>query len=138
MRTYKSMTDSVITYLTENQYCSALVRANERCFEKFEAYLNQKAIDYSPDVAEDWLSQVTDLSRSDRESGRVALCRLKDVYETGQIRLEHQTSHLMSYTILSGELLSRLHDLLFPVTLVVSSDLLVCRNLRNTGKKALN
>ena len=113
MRTYKSMTDSVITYLTENQYCSALVRANERCFEKFEAYLNQKAIDYSPDVAEDWLSQVTDLSRSDRESGRVALCRLKDVYETGQIRLEHQTRHLMSYTILSGELLSRLHDFLF-------------------------
>lgn len=112
MRTYKSMTDSVITYLTENQYCSALIRANERCFEKFEAYLNQNAIDYSPDVAENWLAQTTDLSQSDRGPGMVALYRLKDVYETGQIRLEHQTRHLLSYTILSGELLSRLHDFL--------------------------
>ncbi len=112
MRTYKSMTDSVITYLTENQYCSTLIRANERCFQKFEVYLNQNAIDYSPDVAENWLAQTTDLSQSDREPGRMALCRLKDVYETGQIRLEHQTRHLLSYTTLSGELLSRLHDFL--------------------------
>ena len=112
MKSYKFITDFVITYLTENQYCSALVRANERCFEKFEAYLNQKAIDYSPDEAENWLSQTTDLSQSDRKFGRGALCRLKDVYETGQIRLDHQTRHLMSYTILSGELLYRLHDFL--------------------------
>ena len=49
MRSYKFITDFVINYLTENQYCSALVRANERCFEKFEAYLNQKAMHLQKD-----------------------------------------------------------------------------------------
>lgn len=112
MRTYESMTSSVTAYLTENRYCSELIRANERCFEKFEAYLNKNAIDYSPDAGDSWLAQTTDLSPSDREFGRVALCRLRDVYETGQIRLEHQTRHLMSYTILSDGFLKELHEFL--------------------------
>lgn len=102
MDTYQSMTLSVLNYLSDNQYCSTLIKANERCFEKLRLYLEDKKLSYSPEVALEWFKQSNDLAASDLNHGRIALQRLQDVAETGSIRTEHETRHLMSYTILSS------------------------------------
>ena len=101
MDTYQSMTQTVLKYLVDNQYCSSLIKANQRCFEKFRVYLEENNISYSPESANEWYTQANDLSPSDINHGRVALERLRDVAEIGSIRIEHETRHLMSYTVLS-------------------------------------
>lgn len=101
MDTYQSMTQTVLKYLVDNQYCSSLIKANQRCFEKLRVYLEENNISYSPESANEWYTQANDLSPSDINHGRVALERLRDVAEIGSIRIEHETRHLMSYTVLS-------------------------------------
>lgn len=108
METYQTITQSVLNYLSDHQYCSSLIRANERCFEKLRIYLEEKKISYSPEAALEWFTQTKDLAPSDIDHGRVALERLQDVAETGSIRIEHETKHLMSYTILSSYMKNRL------------------------------
>lgn len=112
MDTYQTITQSVLNYLSDHQYCSSLIRANERCFEKLRIYLKEKNISYSPEVALEWFTQTKDLAPSDIDHGRVALERLQDVAETGSIRIEHETRHLMSYTILSSYMKNRLETYL--------------------------
>lgn len=108
MDTYQTMTQSVLNYLSDHQYCSSLIKANERCFEKLRVYLEEKNISYSPEAAHEWYTQANNLAPSDINHGRVALERLRDVAETGSIRIEHETRHLMSYTILSSHMKNRL------------------------------
>ena len=112
MDTYQSMTLSVLNYLSDNQYCSSLIKANERCFEKLRLYLEDKKLSYSPEAALEWYTQSNDLAPSDLNHGRIALQRLQDVAETGSIRTEHETKHLMSYTILSSHMKERLENYL--------------------------
>lgn len=102
METYQTMVQSVLNYLSDHQYCSSLIKANQRCFKKLRIYLEEKNICYSPGAALEWFTQASDLAPSDISHGRVALERLRDVAETGVIRFEHETRHLMSYTILSS------------------------------------
>ena len=108
MDTYQTVAQSVLDYLYDHQYCSSLIKANKRCFEKLRVYLEEKNISYSPEAALEWFTQANDLAPSDSNHGRVALERLRDVSETGSIRIEHETKHLMSYTILSSYMKNRL------------------------------
>lgn len=112
MDTYQTMAQSVLDYLSEHQYCSSLISANKRCFEKLRIYLNEKNIRYSPEAALEWYAQANDLAPSDIDHGRVALVRLRDIAETGSVRIEHETKHLMSYTILSSYMKDRLETYL--------------------------
>lgn len=104
MDTYESMTKYVLDYLVDHQYSSSLIKANKRCFKKLRVYLDSKNIDYSPEAAHEWYTKANDLAHSDLQHGQVALKRLRDVAETGSIRIEHETRYLLSYTILSSEL----------------------------------
>lgn len=108
MDTYQTITQSVLNYLSDHQYCSSLIKANERCFEKLRVYLEEKNISYSPESAHEWYTHANNLAPSDINHGRVALERLRDIVETGSIRIEHETKHLMSYTILSSYMKNRL------------------------------
>lgn len=112
METYQTMVQTVLNYLSDHQYCSSLIRANQRCFEKLRIYLEEKNICYSPEAALEWFAQTSDLAPSDSRHSRVALERLRDVAETGAVRIEHETRHLMSYTILSSYMKNRLEDYL--------------------------
>jgi len=104
MDTYQSMTQTVLDYLIDHQYCSSVINANMRCFEKLRLYLEAKGISYSPDSALEWYMKSDELSASDSGFARVALKRLQDVAETGSIRIEHETKNLMTYTILSSHM----------------------------------
>ena len=108
MDTYQTMAQSVLDYLSDHQYCSSLINANKRCFEKLRVYLEEKDISYSPEAALEWYAQADGLAPSDTKHARVALERLQDVAETGSIRIGHETRHLMSYTILSSYMKDRL------------------------------
>ena len=112
MDTYQTMAQSVLDYLSDHQYCSSLINANKRCFEKLRVYLEEKDITYSPEAALEWYAQANDLAPSDIDHGRVALERLRDIAETGSVRIEHETKHLMSYTILSSYMKDRLETYL--------------------------
>lgn len=104
MDTYQTLTQSVLDYLYDHQYCSSLINANKRCFEKLRVYLEEKNIDYSPEAALEWFTHAEGLAPSDLNHGRVALERLQDIAETGSVRIEHETRHLMSYSILTSDL----------------------------------
>lgn len=105
MQNFKQTVGSLRDFLSENRYCHTLVRANERCFKKLEAYLKKKGVDYTPDDADEWFNKCTDqIVATDRNLYKVALLRLRDIYEYGKIQPEHETRHLISYTILTGEL----------------------------------
>lgn len=52
MKIFDNVTRQVRSYLSENHYCHSLIKANERCFSKLEAYLKEKGVDYSPEIAE--------------------------------------------------------------------------------------
>ncbi len=104
MDTYQSMVQYVLDYLSNHQYCSTLVNANERCFEKLRLYLEENNVSYTPEVAFKWYKGSNSLSTTDLTLARVALERLKDVFETGSIRIENETRHLLSYTVLSASM----------------------------------
>ena len=53
MDTYQTMAQSVLNYLSDHQYCSSLINANKRCFEKLRVYLEEKNLSYSPQAALD-------------------------------------------------------------------------------------
>ena len=65
MDTYQTVAQSVLDYLYDHQYCSSLIKANKRCFEKLRVYLEEKNISYSPEAALEWFTQANDLAPSD-------------------------------------------------------------------------
>ena len=101
MKIFDDVTRQVRFYLSENHYCHSLIKANERCFRSLEAYLKEKGVDYSPEIAKKWIEDPDYYASStDRPHWKMALVRLKDIYEHGEILTEHDTRHLMSYTVL--------------------------------------
>lgn len=113
MKIFENVTRQVRSYLSENHYCHSLIKANERCFSKLEAYLYEKGVDYSPEIAETWVQDLHyDASSTDSPHWKMALVRLKDIYEHGEILPEHDTRHLMSYTILCDTLRNSLDSYL--------------------------
>lgn len=113
MKIFENVTRQIRSYLSENHYCLSLIMANERCFRKLEAYLKEKGVDYSPEIAETWVKDLHyDVSSTDSHHWKMALTRLKDIYEHGEILPEHDTRHLMSYTILCDTLRNSLDSYL--------------------------
>ena len=90
MDEYNNNVAIILDYLVKDKYCSTTVQANQRCFCKLEAYLSNKGIDYSPEIADEWYSsENSSISNTDKKLTKVALVRLRDVYETGHIKPEH-------------------------------------------------
>lgn len=108
MDNYQTMVQSVLGYLSDHQYCPSLIGAYKRCFAKLRAYLEEKGIGYSPEAALEWPAKANSLAPSDVCHGRVALERLRDIAETGSVRIGHETRPLMSYTVLSPYMKDRL------------------------------
>lgn len=105
MQNYEQAVEYVRNFLSDNHYCHTLVLANERCFKRLGTYLKQEGTDYTPQKADEWFSAYADqMADTDQNHYKVALLRLRDVYECGEIRLEHDTRHLKSYTILTDGL----------------------------------
>lgn len=104
MDTYESMVQLVLNYLSDHQYSSKVIKMNKLIFEKLRLYLEERDVTYSPKLAYEWYTGSNNLTFSDLQLGRLALKRLEDVFETGSIRIKHDTRHLLSYTILSSSM----------------------------------
>lgn len=126
MQNYEQAVEYVRNFLSDNHYCHTLVLANERCFKKLGAYLKQEGTDYTPQMADEWFSTYADqVADTDRSHYKVTLLRLQDVYECGEIRPEHDTRHLMSYTILTDGLKNCLDTFLLDLGKKLSPDTVV-------------
>ena len=126
MQNYEQAVGYVRNFLSDNHYCHTLVLANERCFKKLEAYLKQEGTDYTPQKADEWFSTYVDqVADTDRRHYKVALLRLRDIYECGKIRSEHDTRHFMSYTILKDGLKNSLDTFLLDLGKNLSPDTVV-------------
>ncbi|MDD3041181.1 tyrosine-type recombinase/integrase [Bacteroides sp.] len=113
MDEYNNYVAIILDYLVKNNYCSTTILANKRCFSKLEAYLSHKRINYSPEIADEWYaSENSSISNTDKESTKVALVRLRDVYEAGRIKREHETKHFLSYSVLKVGLKNSLDEYL--------------------------
>lgn len=113
MQVFERITNQVKLYLSENGYCKTVIAANENCFKKLRTYLEQEGVEYSPEIADEWFSKHKDhFACSAVSTYRMAILRLRDVYEYGEIQLKHDTRHLMSYSILNNALKNSLEDYL--------------------------
>ncbi|MCC8126690.1 MAG: tyrosine-type recombinase/integrase [Clostridiales bacterium] len=113
MKDYKDAVSYLRKYLTENNYGKTVVMANERCFCRLEAYLTDEDVDYTPEKAEEWFCKHgNQLAPTDLDHCRIALMRLRDIYECGEVRAEHDSKCLKSYTVLSDELKNSLETFL--------------------------
>ena len=99
----------VFAFLTENNYCSTIIRATKNCFDNLEAFLCNQEQDYSPGVADGWFCSVSQQYRPQyRALYQQALLRLQDCYETGDVSAGHSRNNLATYTVLSLSLKSTL------------------------------
>lgn len=99
---YEQAKIKVLTYLTEQNYCNTVIRTTNHCFNNLDGFLCRKRLDYSPETAQEWFSsKSSQYSSQYRASFRLALERLKDCYESGDVLIEHDSRHRMSYTLLS-------------------------------------
>lgn len=113
MYEYNNYVAIILDYLVKNKYCSTTIQANQRCFCKLEAYLSHNGMDYSPEIADEWYaSENSSISNTDKGSTKVALVRLRDVYETGCIKHEHETKYFLSYSVLKEGLKNSLDEYL--------------------------
>lgn len=113
MDEYNNNVAVILDYLVMNKYCSTTIPANQRCFCKLETYLINKGIDYSPEIADEWYtSENSSISNTDKKSTKVALVRLRDVYESRCIKPEHETKHFLSYSVLKEGLKTSLDEYL--------------------------
>lgn len=105
MENYERCVRDVMEFLTENSYCEQLIQANNRCFNRLGTALNKMETDYSPETAENWFRSSQDMiSKNDLPFYRMALNRLKDIFEYGCVQKCHDTRHLMSTSVLCDSL----------------------------------
>ena len=105
MNNYTQAINQIMTYLEENHYCHTLLSVNRICFLRLGDYLSAEKISYTPQTAEAWYESIKEgLSLQQKSFYRMSLLRLQDVYENGEIRLDHDTKHLKAYSALYGEL----------------------------------
>lgn len=101
MNEFEHVTGYLREYLSQNQYCSSLISANERCFRLLGEYLDGKEVDYSPDEADKWLAICNTLvADSTKAIFHMTIIRLRDIYEHGSVCPEHDTKHHQSYNAL--------------------------------------
>lgn len=113
MKEFERVTGYLRHYLSQNNYCSSLIKANERCFLRLRLYLERKEVDFTPKEANIWLSKCSDqIAQNDRSHFNVAIQRLIDIFEHNCVLPEHDTRHHQSYSILSNTWKSILDDYL--------------------------
>lgn len=101
MQNYEQAVGYIRNFLVENHYGQTLVKANERCFRTFRAYLNQEGTDYTPAKTDEWFHTYEgQLPVTDLDHYKMALLR-QDIYECGDIRPEHNPKRQISYTVLT-------------------------------------
>lgn len=100
-------------YLSESNYCKTVVLANERCFRRLRAYLADEGVDYTPSKADEWFRKhENQIPSTDIVHYRIALMRLQDIYECGEILPAHNAMRNKSYTVLADELKDSLETFL--------------------------
>ena len=123
MQVFKKITDQVRDYLSGNNYCKAVIAMNESCFNKLGAYLEEEGVDYSPETANLWFTtHQAQFANSAVSTYKMALLRIQDIYKHGAIQPEHDTRHLISYSILSDGLKKCLDDFLDSLTGTLSPE----------------
>lgn len=102
MEKFNQAIKQVMDYLADNHYCKTILSANKVCFNRLRQYLVESDISYSQKTTNDWFDSIkTGLSTGQQSSYKNALMRLSDVMTDGEISMEHDTRHLMSYTVLN-------------------------------------
>lgn len=102
MDKFNKATKQVMDYLADNHYCKTILSVNKVCFNRLRQYLEESNISYSQETVNDWFDSIKDgLSKQQQSSYKNALIRLNDVMAEGSISMEHDTRHLMSYTVLN-------------------------------------
>ena len=90
MEKYDTAVSSVMKFLIDNGYCSAVFRYYELCFRYLRIYLEENNLVYSKESADQWLNGVTDLySKTALSEFKCALQKLDDVYQSGEISPLH-------------------------------------------------
>ena len=91
MNRYQENVLSVLSFLSEMDFCDAIITEHKKCYQRLRAYfqdLHQPV--YSAEAAVEWSKSVgiSESKQSKRHYG-IYVARLNDVYETGAIRREH-------------------------------------------------
>ena len=105
MPEYREAVKQIMVFLNRNNYSRSTIKANESCFNALEAFLTHNKEVYSSEIADSWFETIKNtLSKHYQSTYRIALDRIYDIYEFGEIRPEHDAKHLTSYTVLNDEL----------------------------------
>lgn len=111
MKKYKKMIEKILYFLDENHYSQAVVNGSISCFKNLETYLRQTQKEYKPEVGYEWFNSIKiTLSKTYLNFYKTALIKLQDVYETGDIRSNHNFKALKSYTMLNKNLKNHLDN----------------------------
>lgn len=83
---YDRAVSKVMEYLVRNNYTPSIAYTHKRCFRLFKAYLTEKQVGYSRELAIHWLENVAlNLCFSTLKNYRLALSRMNDVLERRKI-----------------------------------------------------
>lgn len=87
---YACKVAEVMSYLAAKGRSQWTVRAHEQCFSRLASYLQERRLPYSEAAAWEWFEGVADsLDRTKRSTWAGALCKIADLYGTGEIRSFH-------------------------------------------------
>ena len=87
MNNYNVLVRKVMDFLDENNYNSCTRRGIKSCFKLLGRYLEQSGYEYTPETADEWFRQIEpDTSVTYAAFYRSALTKLRDMFETGDIR----------------------------------------------------
>lgn len=87
MNNYNVLVRKVMDFLDENNYNSCTRRGIKSCFKLLGRYLEQFRYEYTPETADEWFHLIEpDTSVTYAAFYRSALTKLRDMFETGDIR----------------------------------------------------
>lgn len=123
MNKYNQAIKQVMEYLETNHYCHTLISVNKVCFNRLLQHLLGENITYTMEVADQWFDSIKEgLSNQQQSFYRMALLRLNDIYQNGEINKTHDTRHLISYSVLSEGLKYELNNFLKSLEGTIAQD----------------
>lgn len=130
MEDYKKNTKTVVDYLIQKQACCCIVSAAWSCFNQFEKFLLQNGLEYSPEMANKWIANISGrYVKGTLSRYRNALDQLEDVYKNGKVRPKTRFKSDGTYKQRLNETLSQEMDL-FLAALSPGKALATIRNYR--------
>lgn len=92
---YARNVEEVMAYLATKGRSRWTVRAHEQCYSCLASYLRERKLPYSEAAAWEWFEGVADgLDRTRRSTWAGALCKIADLYDTGEIRFHYRASKM--------------------------------------------